>query len=45
MLYCKDLVSDLTEGTEINIRILTAGGLNIIQLDLFQGALTGGSLL
>ena len=45
MLYGQNLISDLTGGTEVNVRILSAGWLNIVQLDLFQGALTGGCLL
>ena len=39
-----DLVSDFTVGTEINIRIFSAGRPDLIQLNLFQGFLTGSRL-
>ena len=43
--YGEDFIADLAVGTEINIRIFTAGGLDVIQLDLFEGTLSGGRLL
>ena len=44
ILYHQNVISDLTVGTEINIRIFTAGGFDFIQLDFFQSSLTGGRL-
>ena len=45
ILHRQDFVSNFSRGTEINIRILPAGGLDLIQLDLFQRPLSGGRLL
>ena len=45
MLHSQYLVTDLTLGTEVNIRIFSAGRLNIIQLNFFQGTFSGSSLL
>ena len=45
VLHSEHLISNLTEGPEINIGILPAGGFDIIQLDLFQSALSGCRLL
>ena len=45
IFYHKDFVSNLTVGAEVNVWIFTAGRTHVIQLDLFQGSLTGGSLL
>ena len=42
--YRKHFISDLTVGTEINVRIFTAGRTHLIQLDFFQGTFSGGSL-
>ncbi len=38
-------VSDLPVGAEVDVRIFSAGRLDLIQLNLFQGTLSGGSLL
>ena len=45
MLYGQNLISDLAGGTEVDVGIFSAGRLDIIQLNLFQGTLTGGCLL
>ena len=45
MLHRENLVSDLPVGAEINVGIFSAGGSDLIQLDLLQCTLTGGSLL
>ena len=45
MLHSQYLVTDLTLGTEVNIRIFSAGRLNIIQLNFFQCTFSGSSLL
>ena len=40
----EDFISDLTVRAEVDIRILSAGRLDLIELDLFQGALSGSRL-
>ena len=45
MLHSQYLVTDLTLGTEVNIRIFSAGRLNIIQFNFFQCTFSGSSLL
>ena len=39
------LISDFPVGAEIDVGILSAGGTDFVQLDLFQGTLSGGRLL
>ena len=41
----KNFISDFTFRTEINIRIFSAGGSDLIQFNFFQCTLTAGSLL
>ena len=43
--YRENLITDFAVGTEVNIRIFTAGGLDFIQLDFFKGTLSAGCLL
>ncbi len=43
-MYLQDLVSDLPVRAEIDIGILPAGGLDLIQLDLLEGFLSGCGL-
>ena len=45
VLHGQHLVADLPEGAEVNVGILTAGGLDIVKLDLFQGTFSGCGLL
>ena len=45
MLHGQNLVADLAERTEINVRILTAGRTDVVQLNLLKGPLTGSGLL
>jgi len=45
VFHGQDLVADFTERAEINVRILTAGGTDVIQLNLLKCALTGSCLL
>jgi len=42
--YGQHFIADFTIGTEINIRIFSAGGPDFIQLYFFQGTFPGGSL-
>ena len=44
VLYHQNVISDLTVGTEVDIRIFTAGGFDLIQLNFLQSSLTGGRL-
>ena len=41
----QNLIADLSVRAEINIGIFTAGRLDLLQLDLFQGTFTAGRLL
>ena len=43
--HSEHFISDLPVGTEIDVGILSAGRTDLVQLDLFQGALSGGRLL
>ena len=45
MLHGQDLVANLAERAEINVRILAAGRTDVVQLNLLKGALTGSGLL
>ena len=45
VFYGKNLITDLTFRTEINIRIFTAGRFHIVQLNFFQSTFSGGCLL
>ena len=45
MLHSQYFVTDLTLGAEVDIGIFSAGGLNVIQLNFFQGTFSGSSLL
>ena len=42
--YHQNFISNLSVGTEVNVRIFPAGRAHLIQLDLFQGAFSGGRL-
>ena len=41
----QDFIADLTVRTEVNIRVFTAGRTDLVELNLFQGTLSGSRLL
>ena len=45
VLHLEDIVTDLTVRLKYDVRILTRGRLDVVELDLLEGTLTGGRLL